>query len=156
MNTRKWVVDLTEEERAWVAGLLRKGTTAARRLTRARILLLADEGRPDEEVAEVLHSSRSTVERTRRRFVEGGLEAALDERPRPGAIPRLDEHGQATLIALACSNPPQGRTCWTMQLLADALVGRRVVGAISDETVRLTLKKTGSSRGSRSIGAFPR
>jgi transposase len=107
-------------------------------------------------VAEVLHSSRSTVERTRRRFVEGGLDAALDERPRPGAVPKLDERGQATLIALACSTPPAGRTCWTMQLLANELVVRRVVGAISDEAVRRTLKKTDSSRGFRTIGASRR
>ena len=156
MNKRKWVVDLSDDERAEVTALLRKGKGAARRLTRARILLLAAEGRSDQVVAEVLHSSRSTVERTRRRFVEGGLDAALDERPRPGAVPKLDERGQATLIALACSTPPAGRTCWTMQLLANELVVRRVVGAISDEAVRRTLKKTDSSRGFRTIGASRR
>jgi transposase len=136
--------------------LLRKGKAPARLLTRARILLLAGEDRPDDEVATVLHSSRSTVERVRRRFVEQGLEAALNERPRPGAVPKLDERGQATLIALACSNPPEGRTCWTMQLLANELVVRRVVGSISDEAVRRTLKKTGSSLGFRSTGVSRR
>jgi transposase len=103
--------------------------------------LLAAEDRPDEEVAAVLATSRSTVERIRRRFVEHGLEAALTERPRPGAAPKLDERGQATLIALACSNPPEGRTSWTMQLLAEELIVQRVVPAISDEAVRRTLKK---------------
>src|SRR5206468_11566793 len=133
--------------------VVRKGRASARRITRARILLLAAEDRPDEEVAAVLHTSRSTVERVRRRFGEHGLEVALSERPRPGAVPKLDERGQATLIALACSDPPTGRTSWTMQLLANELMVRRVVGSISDEAVRRTLKKTDSSRGFRSTGA---
>jgi transposase len=149
----KWIVDLSEAERRELRAVLRKGKASARRLTRARILLLAAENRPDEEVAAVLHTSRSTVERLRRRFVTHGLEAALSERPRPGAAPKLDDRGQATLIALACSKPPEGRTTWTMQLLAHELVVRRVVPSISDEAVRRTLKKTGSNRGFRSIGA---
>jgi len=152
----KWIVELTDEQRRELRALVRKGHASARRLTRARILLLADEDRTDDEVAAALHTSRSTVERIRRRFVEHGLEAALSERPRPGAVPKLDERGQATLIALACSNPPEGRTSWTMQLLAHELVVRRVVPSISDESVRRTLKKTDSSRGSRSIGASRR
>jgi putative transposase len=152
----KWIVDLSDSERRELRALLRKGKASARRLTRARILLLAAEDRPDEEVAAVLHSSRSTVERVRRRFVEHGLEAAVSEQPRPGAAPKLDERGQATLIALACSKPPEGRTTWTMQLLADELVVRRVVSSISDEAVRRALKKTASSRGFRSIGASQR
>ena len=152
----KWVVDLSDEQRHELRSLVRKGKASARRITRARVLLLAAEDRPDDEVAAVLHTSRSTVERIRRRFVEHGLEAALSERPRPGAIPKLDERGQATLIALACSNPPEGRTTWTMQLLANELVTRHVVPSISDESVRRTLKKTASSRGSRSTGASRR
>ena len=153
MNKWKWVVELSAVQRDELRSLVRKGKASARRLTRARILLLADEDRPDDEVAAVLHTSRSTVERIRRRFVEHGLEAALSERSRPGAAPKLDERGQATLIALACSNPPEGRTTWTMQLLADELMVRRVVSSISDEAVRRTLKKTDSSRGFRSTGA---
>lgn len=150
----KWIVELSDEQRQELRSLLRKGKASARRMTRARVLLLAAEDRPDDEVAAVLHTSRSTVERIRRRFVELGLEAALSERPRPGASPKLDERGQATLIALACSNPPEGRTTWTMQLLANELVARHVVPAISDEAVRQTLKKTASSHGSRNTGAF--
>lgn len=156
MQKWKWVVKLSDEQHRELRSLVRKGKASARRITRARVLLLAAEDRPDDEVAAVLHTSRSTVERIRRRFVEHGLEAALSERPRPGAAPKLDERGQATLIALACSNPPEGRASWTMQLLADELVVRRVVPAISDEAVRRTLKKTDSSRGSRSIGASRR
>ena len=156
MSRKRWVVGLTDDERAELLALVKKGKGAARRLTRAHILLLADEERPDEAIAAALHTDRSTVERTRRRFVEWGLEAALSERPRPGAAPALDQKGQATLLALACSNPPPGRTCWTMQLLADELVERRVVGAISDETVRRVLKKTGCRPGCASAGASPR
>jgi transposase len=152
----RWIVELSDEQRRELRALVRKGRASARRITRARVLLLAAEDRPDDEVAAVLETSRSTVERIRRRFVEHGLEAALSERPRPGAAPKLDERGQATLIALACSNPPEGRASWTMQLLANELIVRRVVPAISDEAVRRTLKKTGSSRGSRSIGASRR
>ena len=156
MHKWRWVVELSDEQRRELRSLVRKGKASARRITRARVLLLAAEDRPDEEVAAVLDTSRSTVERIRRRFVEHGLEAALSERPRPGAAPKLDERGQATLIALACSNPPEGRISWTMQLLANELVVRRVVPAISDEAVRRTLKKTASNRGSRSIGAYRR
>jgi transposase len=150
----KWIVDLSDEQRRELRALVHKGKASARRITRARVLLLAAEDRTDDEVAAALHTSRSTVERVRRRFVEHGLEAALSERPRPGAVPKLDERGQATLIALACSNPPDGRTSWTMQLLADELMVRRVVPSISDEAVRRTLKKTVSSHGSRNTGAF--
>jgi len=109
MSEKKWVVDLTDEERGELLGLIRKGKAAARRLTRAHILLLADEGRTD------LHTNRSTAERVRHRCVEEGIEAALAERPRPGAEPVLDTHSEAVLLALACANPRQGRTAWSMQ-----------------------------------------
>jgi transposase len=156
MSDKKWVVDLSDDERGYLLGLVRKGKVAAQRLRRAHILLHADESQPDEAIAALLYTNRSTVERTRRRFVEEGLEAALSDRPRPGAAPALDQKGRATLLALACSNPPEGRTCWTMQLLADELVERRVVGAISDETVRRVRKKTGWHPGCASAGASPR
>jgi transposase len=103
-------------------------------------------------MARVLHSSVSTIERTRKRFVDAGLEAALHEQPRPGARRKLAGKQAAFLIALACSEPPTGRTCWTMQLLADRIVELGVVEAISDETVRRVLKKTPSSPGSGSPG----
>ena len=141
MNKR-YIVDLTADERAGLLALLNKGVAPARKLTRARILLLADEGGTDREIAAALHVHPATVERTRRRFVEGGVERALSERPRPGGRPKLDGKQEAYLIALACSRAPEGRAQWTMQLLADRLVELRVVDAISDETVRRTLKKT--------------
>jgi transposase len=96
----------------------------------------------------------ATVERVRKRFVEEGLEAALNERPRPGGQRKLDGKQEAFLIALACSTPPEGRRSWTMQLLADKLVELRVIDAISDETVRRTLKKTSLNRGRKSPGIF--
>ena len=154
MNKR-YIVDLTADERAALLALLHKGVAPARKLTRARILLLADEGGTDAAIAAALHVHPATAERTRRRFVEGGPEAALSERPRPGGRPKLDGKTEAHLVAPACSAPPEGRTRWTMQLLADRLVELRMVAEIGDETVRRTLKKTHSSRGRRSAGASP-
>ncbi len=141
MNKR-YIVDLTADERTGLLALLNAGVAPARRLTRARILLLADEGGTDQGIAAALHVHAATVERTRRRFVEGGVERALSDRPRPGGRPKLDGKGEAHLVALACSVPPEGRARWTMQLLADRLVELALVDAISDETVRRTLKKT--------------
>ena len=138
---KRYLVDLTTAERTELSTLVRRGVTSARRLTRARILLLADEGRPDEAIAAALHVHRATIERTRQRFVAGGVERALRDRPRPGGRPKLDRRQEAFLIALACSAPPNGRARWTMQLLADRLVALAIVDAISDETVRRTLKK---------------
>ena len=154
---KRWLVDLTEEERAGLEALTRRGRAPARKIAHARVLLLASEGRlTDDEIAAATGRSRSLVERTRKRFVLSGLETALWDKPRRGGIPKLDDRGRATLIALACANPPEGRICWTMQLLANALVSRQVVPSISDETVRRELKKTASSRGSRSTGASRR
>ena len=141
-------VDLTEDERAYLLGFIKSGERSARKINRARILLLADEGKKDEDIADSLHTSVPTVQRTRKRFVEGGL-GALNERPRPGGRIRkkLDEKGIAILETLARSEPPEGRKNWTMQLLADRLVELREVEDISDETVRRILKKKTSSPG---------
>jgi len=154
MNKR-YIVDLTPDERTDLLTLVGKGVAPARKLTRARILLLADKGKTDQEIADALHVHRVTVERTRRRFVEGSAERALNEQPRPGGRPKLDGKQGAMLVALACSQAPEGRSRWTLQLLADRLVELAVVDSISDETVRRTLKKTRSSPGARSTGASP-
>jgi transposase len=122
--------------------LTKNGTVSARRLTRAHILLQADTGAPDAAIAAALHNGTATVARTRKRFVEAGLEAALQERPRPGGRRKLEGKEEALLIALACRTPPDGRKRWTMPWLADKLVKLKHVEAISDETVRRTLKKT--------------
>jgi transposase len=112
---KKSSVTLTDEERVQLLALTKRGQVSARRLTRAHLLLLADAGVSDEAIAQALHIGTATVERTRKRFVEAGLEAALTERPRPGGPRKLNGKQAAFLIALACSSPPEGRTCWTMQ-----------------------------------------
>jgi transposase len=138
---KKYLVTLTDEEREQLLAITKRGKVAARQLHRAHILLHAEAGATDEMMAHALHIGTATVERTRKRFVEEGLEAALAERPRPGGRCKLEGKPEAFLIALACSAPPDERPCWTMQLLADKLVELRVVESISDETVRRTLKK---------------
>jgi transposase len=149
MPKKIYVVDMNEEERTSLLDLIKSGEQAARKLNRARILLLADEGKTDREISQVLHTSVPTVQRTRRRFVEGNLEGALNERPRLGSrlLKKLDEKGEAILETLARSKPPEGRKRWTLQLLADRLVMLNVVESISRETVRLELKKRGLSLG---------
>lgn len=156
MPKKTYLVHLTDEERLALLALTRKGTIAARKLARAHMLRLADEGKSDAEIVAALGVGLSTVERTRKKYVEGGLEYALMERPRPGVKPKLDEKQEAYLIALACSTPPNDQVKWTMRLLADRLVQVGVVEEISDETVRRTLKKTSSSPGKSSSGVFQR
>ena len=147
-------VDLADDERQSLLELVKKGKLSARKLGRAHLLLLAAEGRVDTDIAESLHVHVNTVGRTRRRFVEGGLERALDDRPRPGAARKLDGKQEAFVVALACSQPPTGREHWTMQLLADELVRLEIVESVSDETVRRTLELQRSSRGSRRNGRY--
>jgi transposase len=144
---KRYRVTLTDEERARLRARSRKGKPSARTVRRAQTLLLADGGRTDEAIAAALHSGPSTVARTRQRFVEEGLEAALAERPRPGAAPKLGPKQRAYVVALACTKPPEGRLRWTMQLLADRLVELEVIPAISDESIRRLLKKGRSSPG---------
>lgn len=141
MPTKKYIVDLTSAERESLLELIRKGNPGARRITRARILLKADEGLKDQEVVVILNTSRATVERTRRRFVEGDLAKALNEDPRPGQRTKLDGRQEAHLIALTCSKAPTGHADWSLRLLADKLVELDIVDSISHETVRQVLKK---------------
>jgi transposase len=108
MPAIKYIVDLTDEEQEQLRGLIRKGNTSARKLTRARILLKAHEGLTDQQVAEALNTGTATVGRVRKRFVEEGPHKALNERPRPGKGIKLDGKQQAHLIAVACSKPPEG------------------------------------------------
>ena len=139
---KKYIVELTGEERNALEKLLRKGKISARRLKRAQILLAADAGQIDQHIAQTVQVHVATVERIRKRFVLGGVDHALNEKRRPEGKVKLDGKGEATLVALACSDPPQGHAVWTMQLLADRLVELGAVESISDETVRLRLKKT--------------
>jgi transposase len=147
MPKKIYIVDLTEEERTYLLDFIRSGKQSARKLNRAQILLLADEGKADSEIAEALHTGTATVARTRQRFVEGNLEGALNERRRPGGQKKLDEKGEAILESVARSKPPEGRKRWTLQLVADRLVQLNVVDSISYETVRQELKKSDLSLG---------
>ena len=154
MPQKRYLVTLTPEEREQLAGLLSAGKRSALTLARVRILLKADQADggpawPDERIAEALDCGVRTVERVRQRFVERGPEEALGRKKqdRPSRERKLDGRAEARLIALACSQPPDGRAAWTLQLLADKLVELRVVDSVCDETVRRVLKKTRSSRG---------
>ena len=151
---KKYKVTLTAAERQQLQGLITTGKAAAKKLSHARVLLKADaaEGGPawdDQRIADATEVSTDTVARVRQRFVEHGLEAALTRKKqdRPSRERKLDGRAEARLIALACSAPPDGRTEWTMKLLAGRLVELEVVDTVSDETVRRVLKKTNSSRG---------
>ncbi len=143
MPRKKYLINLSDEERQELLELTRKGELKARKMKRALILLKADEGLSDPQIMAAINVSRPTVERIRKRFVEGGLERALNEDPRPGQRRKLDGRGEAQLIAVACSQAPDGHAHWTLRLLADKLVQLEVVESISHETVRRTLKKTG-------------
>ena len=153
MPLPKYMVRLTDEERTGLTDLIRTGKRAASVLIHARILLKADVGSDgsgwdDGRIAEALACGASTVYRVRQAFVERGLEAALQrKKPTGRQYRKLDGAQEARLIALACGAPPEGRSRWTMRLLADRLVELEVVDTIGPECVRTTLKKTRSSRG---------
>ena len=139
----RYIVDLTEDECGFLHQLIRKGGKSVSVLGRARVLLKADEGKTDLENAEFSGVSLSTVFRVRRRFVEDGLEAAVFRKNTGKRLYRkLDGQAEAILIATACSESPEGRSRWTLELLADRLVALKVVDSISPECVRTTLKKT--------------
>jgi transposase len=144
--TKHVIVQLTPEQRTHLTQLTRAGTSAARVQTRARILLSTarsqGEQRSDATIAAALGVSRSTIIRTRQRFVADGLEAALYDRPRPGALPKITGEVEAQLILLACSTPPAGKARWTLHMLADKLVELQLVDQISDVAVHYRLKKT--------------
>jgi len=141
-------VQLSAAEYQMLEEIISKGTANARVIRRAHTLLLAHQKRLDQDIAAALHVNHNTVSATRQRYCEVGLPDALYEKPRPGAKRRLDGKQDAFLVALACSDAPNGAGQWTMQLLADKLVALGVVETpISDETVRRTLKKRKLSRG---------
>ena len=140
---KKYIVTLTDSERASLQALISKGKGAARRLIHARILLKADRGLPDPIIVDEVEVSRPTIERVRRRFVEEGLDAALDpRRPEKPRVHKIDGEVEAHLIAVACGAPPAGRDRWTLRLLADKIVELAYLPAVSHETVRRSLKKT--------------
>ena len=143
MPKKKYIVKLTPDEREELETLISSGKSSARKLTRARILLKADEGWIDKAISEALDVGTATVERVRKRFVETGLEAINRRKPRRQYERKIDGNAEAYLIALACSAPPKGRKRWTLRLLADKLVTLEEVDieSVSHETVRQVLKK---------------
>lgn len=140
---KKYIIELTEDERRELLELTKSGKNSVRKFKRAQMLLLADEGKIDAEIAAILKVGFRTIERTRQRFVLEGLQASLREKTRPGARAKLDSKGEAVLETLAKSKPPKGQKRWTLQLLSDRLVELNVVESISDETVRNVVKKNG-------------
>ncbi len=151
----KFKVTLTLEERKGLEHVVSVGKAAARRIAHARILLLADEGaggprRTDADILEALRVSPSTIARVRKRFVTESLGAALDHRPQPPRPEKvkITDAVEKQLIPLACSDPPQGRCCWTLELLADELIALGCLKSVSREAVRRALKKPTSSPGS--------
>jgi transposase len=155
MGTKKHAVRLTDEQRATLEDRF-TGALTLRQRNRIQVLLRADAGETDADIADALSISANTAANVRKRFAADGLEAALTEKPRSGGPAVLDGKGEATLIALACSEPPEGRVHWTAQLLANRLVELEVVESVSDDTVRRVLKKVRSSRGRRRVGASRR
>jgi transposase len=138
MNVR-YIVELTSEERDQLKALTVGGVGQVRRIKRAQVLLAADSGSSDEEIARTVGVGTSTVYRTKRRLVEGGVEHALVEQPRPGGRRKLSTNDEAMLVALACANPPAGRAKWTLELLAGELIRMTGHVRISTETVRRRL-----------------
>jgi len=148
-------VALTVEQRQGLERMVNCGRESARKITRARVLLKADDGEADEEIAQALGVGLATVGRVRRRFAQGGADAAdaaVGRRPQPPRPDKrkLDGDAEARLITLACSDPPDGYGRWTLDLLADRMVKLNLVGegkTVSGDTVGRCLKKVGSSRG---------
>ncbi len=153
--TKRHVVQLTDEQRA---DLIKRedGPLTRRQRNRVQVLLRSDSGDTDQEIADDLGISLGTVANVRRRFTAGGLDAALNEKPRPGAVPVLDGKAEAIVIATACGPAPDGRATWTARMLANRLVELQVVESVSEDTILRVLKKASSSRGRRRRGASPR
>jgi transposase len=152
----KNAIRLSVRERKRLHEVITTGERSARTILRAHILLRSSDGWTDEAVARALDTSVATVSRTRQRAVERGAVAALVDQLRPGAPPKLTLEEEARLVALACSDPPDGRCRWTVRLLAEEAVGRELIRPVVPETVRHVLQKTRSSRGKSRVGVMPR
>lgn len=139
------LVKLKPKERRLLKQLISKGSEKARKITRCRILLLAHEGKTDTQIIEALTVARNTIRTVRSRYVQEGIEAALDEQQRPGAPKKFNGAQRAKITAIACSEPPEGRGRWTLRLIADKVVELDIADSISYKTVERTLKKTNSS-----------
>ena len=138
-------VKLKPKERKLLKQLISKGSEKARKITRSRILLLAHEGKTDTQIIEALKVARNTIRTVRSRYVQEGLESAINEQPRPGAPKKFTGRQKAKITAIACSEPPEGRSRWTLRLIADKVVELEMVDNISHQTVKRILKKTNLS-----------
>ena len=134
-------VSLSPEEREFLQHFVRTGTKKARAIRRARVLLLLDEGHHHEEISSLIGVHRQSIWRTKKRFLEEGLDSALSDRPRPGQPRKYDERQEAEIIAMACTTPPKGQKRWTVRLLTEQMRRRRGFETLNRETVRLVLKK---------------
>ena len=139
---KEYVVKLTAKERQRLMAVVNKGQNKAAIIRRAHILLKSDEGKSDGVISELLYIHADSVRNTRKRFVEEGLQSALEDKAKPKPEPKLNDQQQAHLVAVACSQPPDGQARWTLELLVAQLIKDGVVAGISPETVRLALKKT--------------
>lgn len=147
MANEKHEVHLKDEERRKLLAIVSKGRNKAVVIQRAHILLKVAEGKTDVEISQMLYASEQTIRRTRLRFAQEGLQAALEDKPHPATGSELDEKQEARIIALACSDPPAGQARWTLELLTQEVLRDGIVTRISPETVRLLLKKTNLSPG---------
>ncbi len=153
---KKNKVVLRSDQRKKLLTFIKTGHRKAREILYAHVLLKSAQGWTDEQIAQAFDVSTDTVQRIRARFARSGLKAALREKPRPGAPRQLTTEQETHLIALACSKPPMGHARWTVRLLAEEAVKRRIVSGLSPETLRQILKKTPSSLGNSKAGAEAR
>lgn len=151
----KHTVTLSDKERRKLVAIVTKGRNKASFIQRAHILLKSADGKTDAEISQWLYISESTVRRTRLRFGEAGIEAALADEAAAEREPLLNEKQEGHLVALACSTPPNGRERWTLELLTERLIADGVVGSISVESVRLLLQKNISNPGRYVSGVSP-
>ncbi len=152
MRTRQYKVILNDEEKQYLQKYVRSGKRTASSITRVRILIMASEPKSDEEISKALSVCTTTVFNIRKRYNTEGMQEVVKGKASPGRPSGLDMKAEATMIAIACSQAPEGYAGWTMQMIADKMIELTVVETISDETVRRHLKKAKSSRGSRSSG----
>jgi len=142
---KKDLIKLKRKDQKILKQLITKGSQKARTITRSRILLMANDGKTDTQIMEALKVARNTIRTVRYRYVHQGLEAAINEQPRPGAPDKFTGRDKAKITAIACSKPPEGRKRWTLRLIADTLVELDIVDDISHHTVQRVLKKTNLS-----------
>jgi len=139
---KQYKIELSQQERNQLTKLTRQGTEKVRKVKRAKILLLADEGKKDKEIAERVEVSVGTVERIRKRYAQEGLAGAVNEKPRSGRPISISAQTRAKVTALACTKAPEGRSQWTLRMLADKMVELEYIDSISYQSVRNILKKT--------------